>query len=340
MLVVYFVNYGIAKGQAAEWINATGWRWMFGSETIPATLFLLLLFFVRRSEDKAIRVITLLFMLAGFLLSLKLFLDYDPTLSGRDTMQFMDRLSWFPEYGIEYKVGLDGMSLLLFVLTTFLGPLVILCSWSSITQSVKAFHVSMLLLQTAMLGAFVALNLFLFYIFWEAMLIPMYFIIGIWGGQRRIYAAIKFFLYTLAGSLLMLVAILYLYFQYHAQSFGLHQLGRRQSGAVRLGGPVLLEQAFGPIDLSFAERELYQVEENGRQPGVLAVNLGELGLGQRVEGRFSRQHVGVDLTQSRPYPPFGRDIEGEAEVGNRRVGATVEIVLEARGEMSLQGRER
>ena len=215
---------------------------------MPLAAAFLLFFFVRRAEEGTVRWITFLFMLAGFVLSLKLFLGYDQ--ESAQTMQFMETASWLPEYGIVYNVGLDGMSLLLFMLTTFLGPIVVLCSWSGIKEGVKGFHISLLLLQTAMLGAFVALNLFLFYIFWEAMLIPMYFIIGIWGGPRRIYAAVKFFLYTLMGSLLMLVAILYIYVQHHAQfgfySFNLYDL---YNVALPLGTEKLLFLAFG---LSFA----------------------------------------------------------------------------------------
>ena len=225
-----------------------------GNHIVSATVFLplvgavIVLVFVGRRSEAAIRWATLLFMAATFLLSLVPFLRYDP--QAAEAMQFIERASWLPEYGIEYKVGMDGMSLLLFMLTTFLGPIGIACSWRSIETKVKEFHIAMLLLQTAMLGAFVALNLFLFYIFWEAMLIPMYLIIGIWGGPRRIYAAVKFFLYTLVGSLLMLLAILYLYFEHHRQfgfySFDLFDLYRVHVG---LGVEKLLFLAFG---LSFA----------------------------------------------------------------------------------------
>ena len=126
-------------------------------------------------------------------------------------MQFEVSPSWMPALGIRYHVGVDGLSLWLIILTTFLTPLALLGSWSSIHSRVKAFQIFMLLLEAGMLGVFVALDLFLFYIFWEAMLIPMYFLIGIWGHERRIYAAVKFFLYTMAGSALMLVAFIALY---------------------------------------------------------------------------------------------------------------------------------
>ncbi len=227
---------------------------LLGSYILSTTVLLplvgafVVLVFCTRNAEKAIRWITLFFMTLTFLVSLVVFNRYDPRTN--QTMQLIEQAAWLPEYGIEYKVGVDGMSLLLFMLTTFLGPIGIACSWRSIDKKVKEFHIAMLLLQTAMLGAFVALNLFLFYIFWEAMLIPMYFIIGIWGGPRRIYAAVKFFLYTLVGSLLMLVAILYIYFEHHQQfgfySFDLFDLYRVHVG---LGAEKLLYLAFG---LSFA----------------------------------------------------------------------------------------
>ena len=124
-------------------------------------------------------------------------------------MQLVERVPWMRFYGIEYLVGIDGISLFLVLLTTLLMPIVILASWS-VKDKTKEYLFFMLILETGMLGAFVALDLFLFYVFWEVMLIPMYFLIGVWGGPRRIYAALKFVLYTMAGSLLMLVAIIYL----------------------------------------------------------------------------------------------------------------------------------
>ena len=126
-------------------------------------------------------------------------------------MQFTEARPWLPDYGISYHLGIDGISLWLIVLTTFLTPVSLLASWDSIGQRVKEFNIFMLLLEAGMLGVFCALDLFLFYVFWEAMLIPMYFLIGIFGHERRIYAAVKFFLYTMAGSVLMLVAFLVLY---------------------------------------------------------------------------------------------------------------------------------
>jgi NADH-quinone oxidoreductase subunit M len=141
-------------------------------------------------------------------------------------MQFEVMRPWLPAWGISYHVGIDGISLWLVILTTFLTPLALLGSWSSIGQRVREFNVFMLLLEAGMLGVFVALDLFLFYIFWEAMLIPMYFLIGIWGHERRIYAAVKFFLYTMAGSVLMLVAFLVLYRAAGARSFDIAALAQ------------------------------------------------------------------------------------------------------------------
>ena len=159
------------------------------------------------AEDHTNLKATAIGVTAGtFAASMVLWVGFDPKAPG---YQFTTQVAWIREFGISYAVGIDGISLTLLVLTTFLMPLTLLGAWTSVKHRVKEFAIACLVLETAMLGAFVALDLFLFYVFWEAMLIPMYFIIGIWGGQRRIYAAIKFFIFTMAGSLLMLVAILY-----------------------------------------------------------------------------------------------------------------------------------
>ena len=126
----------------------------------------------------------------------------------------LSKANWIPSLGVKYVVGIDGISMLLVLLTTMLGFIAILSSWTSIKRKVPEYYAAMLLLQTGMLGVFVSLDFFLFYIFWEVMLVPMYFIIGVWGGPRKIYAAVKFFIYTLLGSLLMLIGILALYL-YH-----------------------------------------------------------------------------------------------------------------------------
>jgi NADH-quinone oxidoreductase subunit M len=127
---------------------------------------------------------------------------------GSGEFQFVERHEWIPAFGISYFVGVDGISLLLLVLTGFLTPLALLSSWESVHRKTRAFCIVVLLLESAMMGVFVSLDLFLFYVFWDAMLVPMYFLIGIWGYDRRIYAAVKFILYTMAGSVLMLLAIL------------------------------------------------------------------------------------------------------------------------------------
>jgi NADH-quinone oxidoreductase subunit M len=133
---------------------------------------------------------------------------FDPEASG---YQLLEHEPWLAQYGINYFVGIDGISLVLVMLTTFLTPVTLLAAWNDIKISLRSFIFFMLFLETGMLGAFVSLNLFQFYVFWEVMLVPMYFIIGIWGGPRRVYAAVKFFLFTMVGSLLMLVAMLVLY---------------------------------------------------------------------------------------------------------------------------------
>jgi len=147
--------------------------------------------------------------LLELVLSLGLWFGFDPAVSG---WQFVYVTSWIGAYGVSYRVGIDGISLMMVLLSTLLMPLAVLGSWKSITVKERGFYAMMLVLTTGMIGVFVALDLFLFYVLWEVMLIPMYFIIGIWGGKARLYASIKFFIYTMIGSLLMLVAILYIYF--------------------------------------------------------------------------------------------------------------------------------
>jgi len=170
----------------------------------------IVLLFIDKENHFAIRVVAFAFSLAEFIISLPLFFLFN---NATHEMQFQEVIPWIESYGITYHLGIDGISLLLVLLTTFLTVLCILSSWSAITVRVKAYMISFLLLETGMVGAFVALDLVLFYVFWEVMLIPMYLLIGVWGDpKRRIYAAIKFFIYTMAGSVLMLVAILALYF--------------------------------------------------------------------------------------------------------------------------------
>lgn len=166
----------------------------------------LVLLLIPRDLTQGLFKTALLFTTLTFIWSLKVLWHFDPA---KGEMQFEERLSWIPTYGIEYLLGIDGISLFLVLLTTLLGPIVILASWT-IFKKVKEYLIFMLLLETGMIGTFLALDLFLFYVFWEVMLIPMYFLIGVWGGPRRVYAATKFILYTMSGSLLMLVAIIYL----------------------------------------------------------------------------------------------------------------------------------
>lgn len=166
----------------------------------------------RDTEGKMVRTFALCFTLIEFILSLLLLFIYEPT----SQMQFVERASWIPTFGISYLVGLDGISIFLFLLTTFLTPIVVLSS-HSIHHKIRGYLAQMLVLETAMLGTLASLDVFLFYVFWELMLAPMYFIIGIWGGKRRIYATLKFVLYTVVGSLLMLVAIMYVVWRYYEQ---------------------------------------------------------------------------------------------------------------------------
>jgi NADH-quinone oxidoreductase subunit M len=160
-----------------------------------------------RGNDQRTRVVTLCVMVAQLAITALLYGLFEDAAS---TLQFATAAPWIPQWGVQYIIGLDGFNVLLVALTAFLGPLVVLGAFKSIERDVTLFHVMLLLLQFAMMGAFLAQDLFLFYVFWEAMLIPMFLIIGIWGGPRRIYATLKFFLYTAFGSILMLAAVIYL----------------------------------------------------------------------------------------------------------------------------------
>ena len=181
---------------------------------LPAVGAILLLF-VRGDEEQSApiaRGVALLVSVLVFAETLLLWSRFNPA-SG--DFQFVERHAWIPAFGIDYYVGVDGISLLLVVLTGFLTPLALLGSWASVHRKTRVFCAFVLLLESAMMGVFVSLDLFLFYVFWDAMLVPMYFLIGVWGYERRVYAAVKFILYTMAGSVLMLLAILslaYLHF--------------------------------------------------------------------------------------------------------------------------------
>jgi NADH-quinone oxidoreductase subunit M len=173
----------------------------------------ILLLFMPRDSENLHRVIGNVFGMLGLLISLPLVWRFSLD-AAAPRFQFSETAEWIPSIGAHYTLGIDGITLLLVMLTTLLGAISILSSWSAIKLRRKEYYILFLLLQTGMLGVFMSLDFFLFYVFWEVMLVPMYFLIGVWGSERRLYAAIKFFLYTLAGSVVMLLAILALYFKY------------------------------------------------------------------------------------------------------------------------------
>lgn len=183
---------------------------------LPAVFALVLGFFPSKGEaaQNLLKILALIFSLVVFAISCIMYAGFDATTAG---FQFVEQKEWISAFGISYNVGIDGISLLLIMLTTFLTPIVLLGSWTAVEDKLKPYLCLILALETGMLGAFVALDIILFYIFWEAMLIPMYLLIGVWGGKERIYASMKFFVYTLVGSLLMLIAIFYLLSLYKVQ---------------------------------------------------------------------------------------------------------------------------
>src|SRR5574337_3534 len=190
----------------------------------------LLLACVNGAREALIKRLALAISGLDLLLSLIVYVRFDPAEGG---MQFVERAPWIDSSGSSYFLGVDGISLPLLLLTTFLTPIAILASFSGIANRVKAYMICMLLLQSGMIGVFVALDLVLFYVFWEGMLIPMYFLIGVWGGQRRIYATVKFVLYTMAGSVLMLLAMIAVAFLYQGST------GRLTFDLLELiGGPI------------------------------------------------------------------------------------------------------
>ena len=168
-----------------------------------------------KESKGGIRWSALAFTLASFAASLCLLAYFD---ASTPEMQFVEAFSWIPTIGVTYLFGLDGISLWLVMLTTFLSVIAVICSWESITMRLKEYYIFLLLLETGMLGVFFSLDFFLFYVFWEVMLVPMYFLIGVWGSERRLYSAIKFFLYTLFGSVIMLLGILAVYYYHGAQT--------------------------------------------------------------------------------------------------------------------------
>src|SRR5882762_10356594 len=188
---------------------------------------MLVLLLIPSSAKTFIKLWANLVTFAVFLISLPLVTRFDNKALG---YQMVERADWIPSLGAKYLIGIDGISLLLVMLTTVISFLAILSSWNAIEDRLKEYYAMFLLLETGMIGVFLSLDFFLFYVFWELVLVPMYFIIGVWGGPRKLYAAIKFFLYTLAGSVLMLLGILTLYFQhftqFHFYSFEISDLMR------------------------------------------------------------------------------------------------------------------
>jgi len=176
------------------------------------------LFFIPGENKAAIRWWGNLVMFVDFLLSLPLVFWFGSEPAKEQLFKFVEQHTWIPSIGAQYHLGIDGISFLLIMLTTVLGFLSTLSSWTAVQERTKEYYAMFMLLQVGMLGVFMSLDFFLFYVFWEVMLVPMYFIIGVWGGPRKLYAAIKFFLYTLSGSVLMLLGILTLYFRYHSDT--------------------------------------------------------------------------------------------------------------------------
>ena len=169
----------------------------------------LLLVFVPKASRRTFELGALAITVFDFLLSVPLWFQYDRTTAA---VQWATSIDWIPSLGVKFSVGMDGFSLLLFLLTTFIGFIAVWCSFTSILERHKEYYIWILIMQFSMLGVFICQDMFLFYLFWELMLVPMYFLIAIWGGDQRLYAAIKLFLYTLSGSVLMLVGILAIYF--------------------------------------------------------------------------------------------------------------------------------
>jgi len=197
---------------------------------LPLAGALAIIFFVKKENSGAIKWFATIVAGLDFLISIPLWFLYSP---GGAEFQFASKGDWIPSFGVQYIFGVDGFSILLILLTTLLGFISVYSSFTAITERQKEYYIFLLLLQTGMLGVFCALDFILFYVFWEVMLVPMYFLIGVWGGPRKLYAAIKFFLYTLVGSVLMLVGILALYF-YNAG-------GLAAVGLPGLGNPATFE---------------------------------------------------------------------------------------------------
>lgn len=196
---------------------------------VPLLGALAVIFFFKKEQGAGIRKFATGVAVLDFFISLPLWFTFERE---GELFQFRESLAWIETLGVRYEFGIDGIALLLVLLTTLLGVLAFVASWTAIQVREKEYYVFMLLLQTGMLGVFMAMDFFLFYVFWEVMLVPMYFLIGIWGGPRKLYAAIKFFLYTLVGSVLMLLGILALYFFNSGGLLGIEGLGNPKTFSI------------------------------------------------------------------------------------------------------------
>src|SRR6266511_2115954 len=203
--------------------------WLSIITYVPLAGALVLIFLFPKDRPGPIKYFATLVAGLDFVISLPLWFVFQ---RGKPGYQFEERVSWIPSLGVDYRFGIDGISLLLILLTTFIGVIAVYCSYTAIKERQKEYYVLLLLLQTFMIGTFCSLDFFLFYVFWEIMLVPMYFLIGVWGGERRLYAAIKFFLYTLAGSVLMLLGIIALYFYNTSGLLGYKGLGHAATFSV------------------------------------------------------------------------------------------------------------
>ena len=208
---------------------------------------MLVLLFLPSTNKTLIKVWANVASLAGFLVAIPMALNYDNSNGG---FQFVERFDWIPSLGVQYHIGVDGISMLLVMLATLTGFVAVLSSWSAIEDRPKQYYAMLLLQQTGMIGVFLSLDFLLFYVFWEVVLVPMYFLIGVWGGPRKLYAAIKFFLYTMAGSVLMLLGIMTLYFK-HFDQFGFYTFNI--SELLKIDMPLYLEQwVFWAFFIGFA----------------------------------------------------------------------------------------
>jgi len=207
----------------------------------------LILIAIPSSQQRMLKLWANIAAFAGFLVSLPLVMRFD---KGADGFQYVEKAAWIPSLGVQYFIGIDGISLLLVMLTTVIGFLAVLCSWNAIEHRLKEYYFMLLALQVGMLGVFMALDFFLFFVFWELVLVPMYFLIAIWGGPRKLYAAIKFFLYTLVGSIIMLLGGLTLYFQ-HYQQFGFYTFDIQELMRLQLA-PGLEQWVFWAFFIGFA----------------------------------------------------------------------------------------